>query len=392
MPNFCKCILILCFAGYVLRPGITAAQNVLGYTDVRGRYFVFKNGYPEQTENLPILSYQNSNAGIAYVDNSGLLNFVNADGKVNLDILAKSFYKNTDNYLYYGVGDLIGMYDGRQKWTLGDISKYPYSISDSIAAYHDFNGFFSVFWEGQETVLSRLPITYMATGKNILAFVDNSNLIQLFYRNTITQIDINIPASLVLGANIAAWVDSYREFKIFYGGHIYDMYNIAELFCRQGETIADITYNFDAELFCAGTIVHPRFNNLPLFMAGDDMIMFIDDLNYLQVFYKGAVYEASNTVPLQYDVVDNIAWFIDLNGFLNVFYQGEFFVVESYTPGNLTADRDIVCYTDLDNRLIAFYKGKRYEVSKDIIRSYFLNNHSIIYSIKENEYKYFSFD
>ncbi|MBK6732192.1 MAG: hypothetical protein IPG60_15005 [Bacteroidetes bacterium] len=66
--------------------------------------------------------------------------------------------------------------------------------------------------------------------------------------------------------------------------------------------------------------------------------------------------------------------------------------MESYTPGNIMADRDIVCCTDLDNRLIAFYKGQRYEVSKDIIRSYDLNNHAIIYSIKENEYKYFSFD
>lgn len=392
MPKRFKGILFLSIYLLCLQCLPAAGQNVLGYTDVKGRYFVFMNGYPEQIQHLPVLSYQYSNTGVAYVDNSNLLNFCNNQKNINLEIVMNAFYKNTDYYLYYKVGDMIGIFDGVQKKTLGRISQYPYSISDSIAAYHDINGFYNVYWQGKETLLSRLPVYYMATGKNMLAFVDMSNFIQVFYQNTLTQIDNTIPANLKLGGNIVAYVDSYREFKIFYAGKIYDIYNFPSLICREGEEFTDKTIAYGAELYCSGTLVHPRFTQLPLFIPGDDMVMYIDEYNYLQVFYKGNTFEALNTVPKLYDVVDNIAWFIDLNGFLNVFYEGKFYVVENYTPGNIRADRDIVCYTDLDNRLIAFYKGKRIDVSKDIIRSYELNNHAVIYVVKENEFRYFSFD
>ncbi|MFN3940580.1 MAG: hypothetical protein ACK4IY_08320, partial [Chitinophagales bacterium] len=212
------------------------------------------------------------------------------------------------------------------------------------------------------------------------------------YHNNLTQIDNYIPASLKLGANIAVYVDSYRDLKIFYAGEVYKIYNLQDLICRNGDEIKDISTYPDLQRYCSGTLVDARFNSLPLFLAGDDMVMFIDERNYLQVFYKGVLIEALETRPKMYDVVDNIAWFIDLNGFLNVFYNGEVYVVENYTPGNIRADMDIVCYTDLNNRLVAFYKGKRYEVSKDIIRMYELNNKGIIYSSVENIYQYYSFE
>lgn len=392
MPKLNKIFLTLLALFVIAGSQITISQNVLGYTDTKGRYFAFRNGHPTQIEYLPILSYQYSNRGIAYVDNSSLLNFCDNDNQVNLEIVVKEFYKNTDYYLYYGVGDMIGMWDGVKKKTLGRISKYPYSVSDSIAAYHDLDGFYYVYWQGEETLLSQFPVYYMATGKNMLAFVDQSNFIQIFYHNTLTQIDNYIPASLKLGANIAAYVDSYRDLKIFYEGEVYNIYNLQNLICRNGEETTDISSYQESQRYCFGTLVDAQFNQLPIFLAGDNMVMFIDERNYLQVFYKGRLIEALTTRPKIYDVQDNIAWFIDLNNFLNVFYEGEVYTVENYTPGNIRADKDIVSYTDLNNRLIAFYKGKRYEISKDIIRMYELNNKGIIYSSVENIYQYYSFE
>lgn len=362
-------------------------QNMLGYSDPQGDYYVNDGGKIIHLEHQQIISAQPATNSIAYVTNTGNLIYYSNHEMKKLDISNPTFYKNTDHYLYYSLGGSFSVYNGTERKFLGYIQQNPFAFGDSIAAFHDYSEYFYAYYNDRFIELEKNPAKKVIAGKNILAYVNHLGQFKIFYQNERIDIDDYIPVKVKTGANTVAFIDSYHYLKIFYKGTIFELSNLPEIICME---IPGGVNDDQIRDYCNGEIVSDVEGGLPVFMAGDDIVAFIDDTESFQVFYDGKIVALENQAPLYYEVTDNVLWYIDNNNYFKVFCNGKLTVVETFYPQNIKADKDIVVYTDLDKRLKAFYKEEKIAISDNIVLSFEVNNTLIMYNDIPNKYKFFS--
>jgi len=362
-------------------------QNMLGYSDPQGNFYVNDGGKIVHLEHKQVFSVQNGANSIAYVTNTGnLLYYTNHEVK-KLDISSPVFYKNTDYYLYYSVGGSFSVYNGSERKFLGYIQQSPFAFGDSIAAFHDYSDYFYAYQDERFIELEKNPAKKVIAGKNVIAYVNHLGQFKIFYQNEKIDVDDYIPKKVKSGANTVAFIDSYNYLKIFYKGAIYEMFNFPVIMCLE---IPGGVNDDGVPEYCSGEVVNDVESGLPVFLAGDDIVAFIDDTETFQVFYDGKTVVLENQAPIYYEVTDNILWYIDNNNYFKVFSNGTLSVVETFYPEKIKADKDIVVYTDLDKRLKAFYKGETISVSNNIVLGFEVNNTLIMYNDIPNKYKFFS--
>ncbi|MEZ5013889.1 MAG: hypothetical protein R2794_06320 [Chitinophagales bacterium] len=362
---------------------------MLGYTDTQGNFYVYDNGRNVHLEHQRILSSQPCANSIAYISSNGTLHYYAGHAVQDLDISNPNFYYNTDNYLYYSLGGSFSLYNGKERKYLGYIQNNPYAFGDSIAGMHDYSEYFFAYYKDRFIELEQHPVQKVIAGDNILAYIDHLGQMKIFYQMETTLADDYIPIAMQAGANTVAFIDNYQYLKVFYAGHIYELYNVPDIYCLE---IPGSTQNVQIDGYCNGPIVYDIQTELPLFQTGDDLVAYLDESGRFYVFYKGNVVSLDQQEPEQYTVTDNLLWYIDSNNFLKVFSDGELYTVETYRPENILADKDIIVYTDLDKRLKAFYKGEHYAISDAIVLDFALNNALIMYSSIPNRYQFYSFE
>lgn len=360
---------------------------MLGYSDPQGDFYVNDGGKIVHLEHQQISSVQFSANSITYVSNTGNLLYYSNHELKKLDISNPAFYKNTDHYLYYSMGGSFSVYNGSERKFLGYIQQSPFAFGDSIAAFHDYSDYFYAYEDERFIELEKNPAKKVIAGKNVIAYINHLNQFKIYYHNEKIDVDDYIPKKVKTGANTVAFIDSYNYLKIFYSGTIYEMFNIPEIMCLE---IPGGVNDDGIEEYCNGETVHDMEGALPVFLAGDNIVAFIDDTETFQVFYDGKTVVLENQAPIYYEVTDNILWYIDNNNYFKVFSNGILSVVETFYPERIKADKDIVVYTDLDKRLKAFYKGENISISNNIVLGFEVNNSLIMYNDIPNKYKFFS--
>lgn len=374
------------FCGFMTMHFAVSAQSMLGYSDAQGDYYINDGGKIIHLEAQRIQSQQPAANSIAYVTNSGTLTYYGNHEQIKLEVANPNFYKNTDYYLYYGTGGSFSVFNGTNRKYLGYIQQHPYAFGDSIAAFHDYSAYFYAYNNDAFIELEKYPVKKIVAGDNILAYINHLNQFKIFYQGEKTDIDDYMPIKIDAGANIVAFVDSYNYLKIFYDNKIYELHNISEINCLE---IPGSTSDDNISEYCNALLAYDMESLMPVFLAGDDLVAYIDDMGQFYVFYKGITVQLESQVPEYYVVKDNLLWYIDNNNFLKVFVNGELTVVETYRPAKIEADKDVLVYTDLDNRLKAFYNGNSVKVSDNIIIDFSLNNTLIMYNEIPNKYKFY---
>ncbi len=374
-------LLALCF----LHMHSMYAQPMLSYTDPQGDLYVSDSGRLVHLEHMPIRSIQYAANSIAYLDNDGELNYYARHKQQLLDVTNPSFYSNTDYYLYYANGGSFSVYDGKERRYLGYIQNHPYAFGDSLAAIHDFSGYFYVYEQGMLIELEQQPVLRVTAGDNTLAYINHIGQFRVYLHGEQMDVDSYAPIAFQAAANTVAYIDNYNYLKVLWNGEITELTHFAQINCLS--TII----NDEPELasYCNGPVVVNVESGLPVFKTGDELVAYIDDEENFYVYSKGVLTKLEDQIPEQYTVIDNLLWYVDGNGFLKAFLNGELHVVETYLPKNIKADKNTLVYTDLDNRLKAFYNGKKMSVSENIIQSFELNNNMVMYSDMPNKYKFF---
>jgi len=362
------------------------AQAMLGYTDAQGDFYINDGGKMIHLEHQRINSMQPSANSITYVNNSGNLIYYANHKQQSLNVANPNFYKNTDYYLYYSTGGSFSVYNGSSRKYLGNIQQYPYAFGDSIASFHDFSAFCYAYYKDEFIELEKYPVKKIIAGDNILAYVNHLDQFKIFYEGNKVDVDDYMPIKIEAGANIVAYIDSYNYLKIFYKGSITELHNVSEINCLEipGSTSEDYI-----ETYCNALLAYDMASLMPVFLAGDDMVAYIDDMGQFNVFSEGNIVQLESQPPIYYVVKDNLLWYIDNNNYLKVFNNGELSVVETYRPEKILADQNVIVYTDLDKRLKAFYKGKSIDISANIIIDFSLNNTLIMYNEIANKYKFY---
>ncbi len=363
------------------------AQHMLGYSDPQGNFYVNDGGKIVHLEHQQVSSVQFSANSIVYVTNTGNLIYYSDHEIKKLDISNPVFYRNTDHYLYYSIGGSFSVFNGKERKFLGYIQQSPFAFGDSIAAFHDYSDYFYSYMDDRFIELEKNPAQKVIAGKNVIAYVNHLGQFKIFYQNEKIDIDDYIPVKVKTGANTVAFIDSYQYFKIFHKGAIFEMFNLPEIICFE---IPGGVNDDGVMEYCNGEIATDVESGLPVFLAGDDIVAFIDDTETFQVFYDGKTVVLENQAPIHYEVIDNILWYIDNNNYFKVFSNGELSIVETFYPEKIKADKDIIAYTDLDKRLKVFYKGEIISVSNNIVLSFELNNTLVMYNDIPNKYKFFS--
>lgn len=375
-----------CFLGLCLFPiRAVFAQPMLSYTDPQGDLYVSDSGRLVHLEHMPIRSIQYAANSIAYLDNDGELNYYSRHQQQNLEVTNPSFYSNTDYYLYYANGGSFSVYDGKKRQYLGYIQNHPYAFGDSLAAIHDFSGYFYVYEQGLLIELEQQPILRATAGDNTLAYINQIGQFRVYFHGEQMDVDSYAPIAFQAAANTVAYIDNYNYLKVLWNGEITELTHFANINCLS------TLVNNDPELanYCNGPVVVSVESEMPVFKTGDDIIAYIDDEENFFVYSSGIITKLEDQMPEQYTITDNLLWYIDGNGFLKAFLNGELHVVETYIPKNIRSDKNTLVYTDLDNRLKAFYKGKKMSVSENIVQSFELNNNMVMYSDMPNKYKFY---
>lgn len=362
------------------------AQHMLGYTDAQGDFYVNDGGKMIHLEHQRIISLQPAANSIAYVNNSGNLIYYANHEQQPLNVSNPNFYKNTDYYLYYSSGASFSVYNGTMRKYLGNIQQNPYAFGDSIAAFHDFSSFCYAFYRDEFIEIEKQPVKKIVAGDNIIAYVNHLDQFKIFYEGNKIEIDDYFPIKIEAGANIVAFIDTYNYLKVFYKGELTELHNVSQINCLE---IPGSTSDDGIESYCNALLAHDMTTLMPVFLAGDNIVAYIDDAAQFNVFSEGNIIQLESQPPLYYVVKDNLLWYIDNNNFLKVFNNGELSVVETYRPQKILADNNVLVYTDLDNRLKAFYQGKIIEVSTNIVIDFSLNNTLIMYNEIPNKYKFY---
>lgn len=315
------------------------AQGLCAFTDYRGYLMVFDHGTTRQLEYLPPVSYKSGCSSIAYIDNRNDFKvFTNGASKFQLNA-ADFKYWVTDYLVSYKVGQVLYVNDGGDKRTLCYYNTRM-ALGDSLLGYFDDSQYIlSVYYNKGTTVLENSLLEApkaMKAGSNTLAWINQSNFFNVFYRGSILTLDNIAPVEFATGRDIMAWVDDYNQyFHIFY----------------YGDTAT-------AEVFAPDS-----------FKVGNGILAYVDQQGNFNAFYNGGTRRLLSDRPDFFFVQGSIIAYAYNNQF-NVFYQGKSYPVETFVPTDFKLGLNGVAYREPGGTLKFFQKGVANKVTNEYVNRY----------------------
>jgi hypothetical protein len=385
MPKVSKVVTALIVLHGLLQAAFLEAQNMLGYVDYHGNFYVYDTDRIVKLEHQQVENIQYGANSLAYLNSSGELKYYAAHKVQELGISNPKFFLNTDKYLYYSSGYNFSLFNGEKRQQLGYIQNHPYSFSDSIAIMHDYSAYLYAYWENTFIPLETQPAVFCAAGDNIAAYIDAQNRLKSFWQGETYLLEDYQPLVLQCGANTVTYIDNYKYLKVFWQGRQFELTNYSEVFCKTDAQVYEIL----DDTYCHGIAVQSLSDNTPIIKTGDNLVAYMSYDGAFHIFYNGNFQAYASSMPKAFDIADNILWWVDDNNFFHVFYNGEDQIIESYKPTKIIADKDVVIYTDTDNKLKAFYAGKSIRITDTIVREFSVNNTLVMYSTLPNSFAFY---
>lgn len=190
------------------------AQQVITYTDQLGRFWLFDNGDLRSIEHQAVSNVQWGSDLITYTDPLNQ-NVAVRGGKKQIlqyDVRNSSLHP-TRHFLLENTYNALVLYADGKRYPIAMGENIKFAIGDSILAFIDFDDFLKVFENGEKNNLTNEPIRSLQVSNNTLAYVTNSEVLNLYYKGSISQAATQAPASYKVGNNLVA--SNYDEFEVF---------------------------------------------------------------------------------------------------------------------------------------------------------------------------------
>ncbi|MDR2008961.1 MAG: hypothetical protein LBQ22_00570 [Bacteroidales bacterium] len=328
--------------------GITA-QNISFFNDYLGNVLVFDNGNIKQIEHQPLKSYKIGNSTFAYEDNAEFFKIYH-NHYVHRVMTSVGEYKMSNNLVVFTFNNILRAFDNGNIINLSNNITDYYLGEDVIVWFDDIQKKLKAYYNKEIIDLDDALATGAANkvyiGKNIVAYVDSRNYLNIFYRGEIIPADFaERIKSLEIGKDIVAFVEEpVNNLQVFYKGEILDI-----------ENFEPASYK-----------------------AGDGFLAYVDANNYLKVFSDFNVEIISFDSPDFYEVVDQLMIF-GVQDFFKVYYKGKVFTLENYIPGSYLLQNNVIAYIDQLGNLKYFDGTKVETISYETISEYELNGNILKY-------------
>ncbi len=338
-----------------LLPGIVIqAQHLAAYTDYRNCFYIFDRGKSTQVEDLDVQSFAIGGECVLFVNSQGNLKLYFQGAVYKLESGGVTEYYATDHLAAYTIFNRLCVVENGQSVTLS--TRCPlYQVEDSLIVFYDENkAALRVYYNGNvediESGLMGLPLTHLASGDNIIAYISSR----------------------------------YRDFKIYYNGENRTMLrNVGNLAFRAGKDIVAYVSSLDNTFHVFYKGEDTQLEDFPpkSFRTGDSFVAYVDNTGIFKIFYKGHLVEISTYAPDGYYAEDNLVLFTE-GPLFKIFYRGEVYEVEAYIPRNFKLDWNTVAYIDNTNRIWLFTNGEKKFLTNDFVNSFEIYRDLIVMNVK----------
>ncbi len=334
------------FMFFFLSFNVAFSQPLYPYWDQYNMHFnIYDGGQLRTLEVIKPMSFKFGSNVCAYV--TDVMDFkVFADGKSRVvsKFLPKS-YECSDALVAWnsGLGSYV-YYNGKVKKLCDNCDKF--ELNDSMLQFTDRFGYFNIFYDNKIRTLDFMGNTNSTLGRNLIAYVDRSNQLRVWYKDTIVGLEYNSDSLIYrCGLNTVGFIDATFRLRVFYKKQVFTLDKL-----------------------------RPRN-----WVVGDDMVAWVDQNNNLKIFHKGNIFLLETYDPGSFNIIDGVMYYRGNHGELKVFENGKGRVVESYFPQQISGRNNILVYTDFRNRLKAYSNGDFYSVSDDIVTSFKVYPNLIVY-------------
>lgn len=200
-----------------------------------------------------------------------------------------------------------------------------------------------------------------SSAQDITAFTDNKGNLQVFDKSFFRQLEYLPVTSYKIGGNSIAYIDHKNDFKIYYDGQTFPLLNAADFnyYVTNNLTVfkvGNVLYVFDKgekKTLCYYS---------SMIAANDSIVSFFDESqSSLNIYYNGAIAKTEDAFiarPKAIKTGANLVAWINQSNYFNVFYQGRLIELDNMAPVQFEAGRDIVAYVDdYEQKFRLFYKG-----------------------------------
>lgn len=343
------------------------SQNVAAWEDRRGRLQYYDNGVITQLDHQ-----QGERYGAGSFDRF----------HVGGDFII--YHNNRDEIVYYRSG-----YE--ETLHLRDVLE-DYSFSQHLVTI-DVGGVFQVLNHKTKETLNLAEGTEFLIRDSIVAFVDYAQYFKVYFRGEIHNLDGRDLGSFKLSDNSCAWTDSRMGmFKFFMEEETYEVADLLPNEYKVGRDFLLYLDDYD-EFFIWRDDESTSIDDYPpnSWKVGDNIAAYIDEDDNFLVIDEGSIEptELLASAPNFYDIVDNTLIYVDDANYLNVYYKGKNHLLEYYNPDKIKYYDGIVAYTDDNGRLKAFYEGEVMPVSDNIITDFKVQGRVILYEYGNGDYMIF---
>ena len=292
--------------------------------------------------------------------------------------------------------------------------------AQQLAAYHDNQGRFYIFDGGRTLQAEYLPVNNFSIGGTCLLYTDNRNNLKMYYKGSITTLEVNSPNRFValdylsvynIGGiiriiengkvvtistnaiqyqpedSLVTFYDSDHELlAVYYKGGIHILEDglagktISSF--QSGDNLVAYVYSRtrDFKIFYQGQnrVIEP-FLSGGIFKAGRDIVAYVNlsDLKF-RVFYKGDVFIAEEFRPESWQVGDGIAAYVDNTGSFKFFGEGETVEISSFPPDFFVVRNRLVIYGE-QGYFKVWYNNRSYTLETYIPDKWKADWNTIIY-------------
>lgn len=345
------------FLIFTLSPNLIS-QDVAAWEDRQGRLQFYDDGFITQLEHQQINRFEVGGDFIIYHNNRNEVKYYRKGHEEVLHLRdVMNQYTFSQFLVLMEVGDRFDVINHKTKETLSLQNNTRFVYGDSIVAFVDLYGQFKTYYRGKIHDIDPIaPETFRASD-NSFAWTDRKGWLQFYSNKETFQITDVIPNQYKVGRDFVMYLDDYDEFYIW----------------RNGEsTLID---DFPPNSWKVG-------DSIAAYVDEDENFMVIDQNSSEPI-------ELLPSAPRFYDIVDNTLVYLDDANYLNVYYKGENHLLEYYEPEEIKYFNGIVAYTDDNGRLKAFYEGEIMPVSKNIVESFEVQGRVILYEYGNGDYMIF---
>ncbi|HXB39014.1 MAG TPA: hypothetical protein VNZ49_00640 [Bacteroidia bacterium] len=299
---------------------------------------------------------------------------------VSVKLNSQSLTAYTDQRGYFTV------FDNGNTSTLEFNLPKSFQVGGNCIAYQDFNSNFKVYYNGETITLYEGAVNSYKVTHNLLLYVIAGQL-RVFDRGKTKVISV-YPGDYYEGDSLVAFIDySYKALCVYYKGEIIPVENNIATnpllgFQASNNTLAYINNQREFKVFWNG-VTEKIFTLSPSsdvnYQTGSNIVAFIANASLsLSVFYKGSTYNVSSLPVKSYKAADDMVAYEDQNG-LHAFYAGKNYDLCSAASYNYDiSDSVLIYYTPGYFRV--FNKGKITVLDNYMPDEYALDNNTVVWA------------